>query len=125
MHGQSLGGAAAIAALAGPGSGVAGGVIESAFTSLHDMSLAVIGLPLTWVVYDAYGLDSATRAPSIRPPILQLHGDRDEVIPFQLGEALRDRLRPRRFVRIPGGTHNLADPLVAREILAFLAEVAP
>lgn len=123
VHGQSLGGAAAIAALAGPGADAAGGVIESAFTSLHDMSRAVIGLPLSWIVYDAYGLDSAARAPGIRPPILQLHGDRDEVIPFRLGEGLREQLHPRRFVRVPGGAHNLVDPMVEREILAFIAEV--
>ncbi len=125
VHGQSLGGAAAVAALAGAGSGAAGGVIESAFTSLHDMSSAVIGLPLTRMVYDAYGLDSLARAPSVRAPILQLHGDRDEVIPFRLGEALRDRLRPRRFVRVRGGAHDLSEPEVEREILAFLAEVTP
>ena len=47
VHGQSLGGAAAVAALAGPAREAAGGVLESTFTSLHDMGRAVIGLR-TW-----------------------------------------------------------------------------
>ena len=125
VHGQSLGGAAAIAALAGPARDAAGGVIESSFTSLHDMGRAVIGVPLTYLVPDAYHLDSASRAPSIRAPILQLHGDRDETIPFAQGERLRALLRPRRFVRIEGGAHNLADPRVPEEIARFAEEVAP
>src|SRR5262249_58687814 len=36
VHGQSLGGAAAFAALAGPANDCAGAVIESTFSSLHD-----------------------------------------------------------------------------------------
>jgi fermentation-respiration switch protein FrsA (DUF1100 family) len=123
VHGQSLGGAAAITALAGPAQGAAGGVIESTFTSLHDMASAVIGLPLSRVVPDAYALDSYARAADVRAPILHVHGDADEVIPFPLGERLRDRLRPRRFVRVPGGHHNLDDPHVTEEVLAFLDEV--
>lgn len=123
VHGQSLGGAAAISVLAGPAREAAGGVVESSFTSLHDMARQVVGLPLTYLVPDAYHLDSAARAPRIRAPILQLHGDQDEVIPYAIGERLRDALSPRRFVRVPRGTHNLVD--VDEEITRFLEEVAP
>ncbi len=125
VQGQSLGGAAAIAALAGPARDAAGGVLESTFTSLHDMGRAVVGLPLTYLVPDAYHLNSAARAPRLSIPILQIHGDRDETIPFSQGEQLRELLRPRRFVRVPGGTHNLVDPRVDEEILRFIEEVAP
>jgi fermentation-respiration switch protein FrsA (DUF1100 family) len=125
VHGQSLGGAAAIAALAGPARDAAGGVVESSFTSLHDMARQVVGLPLTRLVPDAYALDSAARAADVRAPVLQIHGDRDEVIPYALGERLRERLRPRRFVRIAGGAHNLEDAQVTEEIAAFLDEVTP
>jgi fermentation-respiration switch protein FrsA (DUF1100 family) len=125
VHGQSLGGAAAMVALTGPARDAAGGVLESTFTSLHDMGRAVIGVPLTYVVPDAYHLNSAARAPELRAPILQLHGDRDETIPFSQGERLRDLVHPRRFVRVPGGNHNLVDPWVDEEITRFVEEVAP
>ncbi len=125
VHGQSLGGAAAIAALAGPASHAAGGVIESTFTSLHDMARVVVGVPLTRLLPDAYALDSAARAPSIHVPILQLHGDRDEVIPFALGERLSTLFPDDHFIRVAGGTHNLADPSVRTEIFAFLDRVTP
>jgi fermentation-respiration switch protein FrsA (DUF1100 family) len=125
VQGHSLGGAAAIVALAGPASGAAGGVIESTFTSLHDMARVIIGLPLTRLVPDAYALDSAARAPTVRAPILHVHGDRDEVIPFEMGQRLGALFPREQFVRVPGGTHNLGAPFVTEEILAFIERVTP
>ena len=126
VHGQSLGGAVAAHVLSDVGAGVAGGVLESTFSSLHDMSRAMFGVALTLAVPDAYALDSAARAPRIRTRILQLHGDRDEVIPFALGQALHRSLpEGARFVRVAGGTHNLFAEESDREIVAFLREVVP
>lgn len=125
VHGQSLGGAAALAALAGPAREAAGGIVESTFTSLHDMARVVVGLPLTRLVPDAWALDNLARAGEVRAPMLQIHGDRDEVIPYALGERLRERLRPRRFVRVRGGAHNLERAEVNDAIDAFLREVTP
>lgn len=125
VQGHSLGGAAAITALAGPASRAAGAVIESTFTSLHDMARHIVGLPLTRLLPDAYALDSAARAPSIHVPILHVHGDRDEVIPFELGVRLGALFPSERFVRVEGGMHNLGEPAVTREILAFVEDVAP
>ncbi len=125
VHGQSLGGAAAISALAGRASEAAGGIVESSFTSLHDMARVVLGLPLTRLLPDAYALDSASRGSRVRAPVLQIHGDRDEVIPFAIGERLREALRPRRFVRVPGGAHNLRSDEAEGAIAAFLDEIAP
>lgn len=125
VHGQSLGGAAAVVALTSAARDAAGGILESTFTSLHDMSSATIGAPLTRLVYDAYGLDSASRAPSIRARVLHLHGDRDEVIPYALGEALQARLRTARFLRVRGGTHNVVDAAARDAMLEFVEEVVP
>lgn len=126
IHGQSLGGAVAAHVLAGVGANVAGGILESTFSSLHDMARAMFGVALTRVVPDAYALDSAARAPNIRTRILQIHGDADEVIPFRLGESLHDALPAgARFVRVPGGTHNLFDAASQREIDGFLRETVP
>ena len=44
-------------------------------------------------------------------PVLQLHGDRDSVIPFALGRELSARIQGRKeFVVIAGGDHNDAEP---------------
>lgn len=125
VHGQSLGGAAAVVALSGRARDAAGGILESTFTSLHDMSRAVLGVPLSWLVYDAYGLDSAARAPAIRARVLHVHGDRDEVVPYALGEALQSKLRTARFLRVRGGTHNVSDAAARQAMLDFVEEVAP
>ena len=125
VHGQSLGGAAAVVALTSAARDAADGILKSTFTSLHDMSSATVGVPLTRLVYDAYGLDSAARAPSIRARLLHLHGDRDEVIPYALGEALQARLRTARFLRVRGGTHNVVDRAARDAMLDFVEEVVP
>jgi fermentation-respiration switch protein FrsA (DUF1100 family) len=125
VHGQSLGGAAAVVALSGRARGAAGGILESTFTSLHDMSRAVFGLPLTLLVYDAYGLDSEAHASAIRARVLHVHGDRDEVVPYALGEALQAELPTARFLRVRGGTHNVRDPGANEAMLDFIDDVAP
>ena len=125
IHGQSLGGGAAVVALAGVGRCAAGGILESTFTSLHDMASAVIGFPLTRLVYDAYGLNSAGRASLIRAPLLHLHGDRDEVVPYAQGLELQAQLRTARFVRVRGGTHNVGDPAARQAMLDFVEHVVP
>ncbi len=125
VHGQSLGGAAAIVALSGSAREAAGGIVESTFTSLHAMSRAVLGVALTRLVYDGYALDSAARAPAIRARLLHVHGDRDEVVPFANGEALQARLPNARFLRVRGGTHNVADPAARAAMLDFVDEVVP
>jgi len=55
-------------------------------------------------------------------PVLVLHGDRDEVVPFALGERLYALINtPKRFVRFDGAGHN---DLGARSVMAakeFLA----
>lgn len=57
--------------------------------------------------------------------VLHLHGDEDEVVPYALGEALQARLPSARFLRIRGGSHNVAGPAARDAMLAFVEEVAP
>ena len=48
---------------------------------------------------------------AVRCRVLVMHGDRDSVIPFELGRALFDSLDgPKRFVTIRGGDHNDSAP---------------
>lgn len=54
-------------------------------------------------------------------PVLAMHGDRDSVIPFALGEALHKEVTaPKEFVVIRGGDHNDA---VAPDAVAYWAAV--
>jgi fermentation-respiration switch protein FrsA (DUF1100 family) len=43
----------------------------------------------------------------VTAPVLILHGDRDTVVPIELGERLYELIRaPKQFVRIRGGSHE-------------------
>jgi fermentation-respiration switch protein FrsA (DUF1100 family) len=58
---------------------------------------------------------------SVRTPTLVMHGDRDSVIPYRLGQRLHDTLPgPKRFVTIAGGDHN--DP-APRDPVAYWSAV--
>jgi fermentation-respiration switch protein FrsA (DUF1100 family) len=102
--GRSLGGAmAAYAATVRKPDGV---IIEAGFPDAR----AVVGgsLPLAVLsVFASYRFPAAEFMNRANVPLLQLHGDRDSVIPFALGRELHDRIRgPKEFVVISGGDHN-------------------
>ncbi len=63
-------------------------------------------LPLDPLVIWSY--NSKQRIAHVRAPLLIMHGDRDEVIPFDLGRALlRAPLpTPKSFSAVPGAGHN-------------------
>jgi uncharacterized protein len=102
--GRSLGGAmAAYAASVRKPDGV---IVEAGFP---DARSAVRGspvlAPLAWLA--SYRFPAADFLNRAAVPVLQLHGDRDSVIPIALGRELSERIRgPKTFVVIPGGDHN-------------------
>jgi fermentation-respiration switch protein FrsA (DUF1100 family) len=66
---------------------------------------------------------------SVEQPVLVLHGDRDSVIPYQLGQRLHAGLRgPKTFVTIAGGDHNDPAPTDRGaywgQVRAFVATLA-
>jgi len=81
-------------------------ILEAPFTSVRAMGKAVFPfLPISLLVGNQF--DSLGRISRVRAPLLILHGDRDEVVPFQQGEALyRAANEPKTFLRIPGAGHN-------------------
>ncbi len=123
--GRSLGTvAAAYAAHHRPADGV---VLEAGFPSMR----AVLETnPLLWLLswVSTYRMPTAEWMASVRQPTLVLHGDRDSVIPYRLGQRLYDALPgPKTFVTIPGGDHNEAVPadagaywLAVRQFIASL-----
>jgi len=102
IHGESLGTAVAVdLAARRPCASV---VLEAPFTSAKDVArtvLPVIGPSLIW------GFDSRAKIGRIHAPVFFIHGDRDEVIPLRLGQALFAAApQPKSFWLVPGAGHN-------------------
>lgn len=118
--GESLGGAVSIRlASRRPCAAV---VVVSTFTTLRDAARAHYG-PLAMLVGSAF--DSLALLPGLGAPYFAAHGDRDEVVPFQLGERLFAAARePKQFLRVPGAHHNdvFADPRLLDAITQFVGQ---
>jgi pimeloyl-ACP methyl ester carboxylesterase len=61
-------------------------------------------LPASLIV--AHRLDNYGRAKNIAQPTLVVHGDADEVVPFEMGQRVAKALPHGQFVRVPGGHHT-------------------
>lgn len=103
LSGQSIGtGAAVELAKRGWGQRL---LLMTPYTSLPDLGARTVPfMPARWMMKDRF--DSAAKAPSLSLPVLVIHGTADEVIPYELGQALAGRFPHARFLSIPGGHHN-------------------
>lgn len=103
LWGQSLGtGIAAEMAKRGRGSRLA---LVAPFTSTVDMAARIVPfLPASMVMIDRF--DTLAKAPSIAAPTLVVHGDIDDVIPFEQGEKVSRALPHGTFLKVPEGRHN-------------------
>jgi len=104
IFGESLGSAVALElALGSPARAL---VLESPFTSIPEMARAVYPfLPVWPLVRTRY--DNLGKIGRLRLPLLVLHGDRDDVVPFSQGRRVFEAApEPKRFFAIPGATHN-------------------
>jgi len=121
--GESLGGAVSVRlATERPCAGV---VLVSTFTSMRDVAQAHYG-PLAFLAGDRF--DALARIGRLAVPLLVAHGDRDEIVPFALGERLFAAApEPKRFLRVPGAYHNdvFEHPALLDAIAAFARDVAP
>jgi len=81
-------------------------VLQSTFTSLPDVAAVHYPyLPAQLVMRNR--LDSLSKIGQYRGPLFQSHGDRDDVIPFSLGQKLFAAANePKRFHRRPGAGHD-------------------
>jgi uncharacterized protein len=99
--------------------GARGLILENTFTSLPD----VVGTHAPFLpahLLMTMRLDSLGKIGDYHGPLLQTHGEADQVIPFQLGRKLFDAAnQPKRFVPVPDGGHN--DP-PSREYVRALEE---
>ena len=108
LMGRSLGGAVSVD-LARDGARAL--VLESTFTSIPDM--AAIHYP--WLPFRRFirnRFDSASKIGDYHGPLLQSHGDADQIVPFEVGRRLYEAANePKQFLVIEGGDHNDPQPL--------------
>jgi fermentation-respiration switch protein FrsA (DUF1100 family) len=108
LLGRSLGGSVMVDLASKDGA--RGLVLESTFTSIPD----VAALHYPWVPVRALmrtQLNSLSKIGDYHGPLLQSHGDADDLIPYEMGKRLFDAANePKRFVTLPGGGHNDPQP---------------
>ena len=125
LYGESLGGAVAVE-LATRRSATAL-ALQSTFTSLADMADRVLPVVGRWLISQKF--ESARKLPSIRTPILIIHGTGDDMVPHAMGARLY-QLSPaqREFLVVPEAGHNdmtaRAGPEIARRVASLLARNA-
>ncbi len=102
VHGESLGSAAAVdLAVQTP---VAGVVLEAPFTSAGDVAGTILPLLGPLLVRSFRSVGKIGR---LRAPLLVIHGDRDGIVPIELGRRLFDAApEPKQFWTVPGAGHN-------------------
>jgi hypothetical protein len=84
---------------------VAGLIIESGFTSLKALARKLYVVFPSALAGD--GFDNIGRIERVRSPMLFIHGDRDGLIPIDMGRALAERAGSRgEFWAIRGADHN-------------------
>jgi fermentation-respiration switch protein FrsA (DUF1100 family) len=127
LMGESLGSAVALdLAVTRPARAL---VLESPFTSVPDMAAVVFPfLPARWLVRTRY--DNLGKVGRLAMPLLVLHGDRDEVVPFAQGQRLFEAApEPKRLFAIPGAGHNdtyvVGGPAYWKAIADFLDGLPP
>lgn len=81
-------------------------ILEAPFTSTADVAARIYPwAPVRLLLLDQYR--SRDRIDRIEMPLLILHGDADQVVPFSQGRALYDLAKaPKMLVRMEGSDHN-------------------
>jgi fermentation-respiration switch protein FrsA (DUF1100 family) len=104
IYGHSLGGAVAVDLASRRACG--GLIIQSSFTNARAMARRMFAIPL--IEYAAKSrFDSLRKIRDVHAPILIVHGTRDEVVPFEMGQQLFAAApAPKRFYPIEGAGHN-------------------
>lgn len=82
-------------------------ICESGFTSVKAMAKSAYSfLPgIQFLVTTRY--DTLSKIVRVSTPVMVLHGDRDDIVPFSMGEELFEAANaPKRFYAIRGAGHN-------------------
>ena len=104
LHGHSIG--AAVAVEVALNKSVRSVILESAFTSTKDMAKT---LPLFFLLspFLPANYNNLEKVPRLHVPKLIIHGEKDEIVPFAMGERLfAATAEPKQFLRLDGAGHN-------------------
>ncbi len=91
----------------------AGMALISPFASMRDMAGLVVRLPMAgWFVRGHF--NSVHRIGKVHTPLLVLHGNKDEIVPYEQGVKLYHAAnRPKRFVSLNGAAHDDMEQVAA------------
>ncbi len=84
-------------------------VLESPFTSAHDMArlIAWRGIEIVWGVIARFHFDTLTAVTSINAPVWVVHGTRDRLIPPAMGKQVFAAAKVKgRLLLVPDAAHN-------------------
>ena len=104
LFGRSLG--AAVAVHLAPQEEILALILETPFASIREMAKAVFPfLPIGPFLKTQYDVVGAIK--KARQPVLVLHGDQDNIVPFAQGQKVFDAApEPKEFYTIRGANHN-------------------
>ena len=104
LFGRSLG--AAVAGELAAQKPAEGLILESSFPSIEAVAkFHYGGLPVHWLLGADFTL--IDRLPQLSLPKLIIHGDKDDIIPLELGRQVFEAAKPpKSFYVIPGADHN-------------------
>jgi uncharacterized protein len=79
-------------------------VLITPYTSIPRLAGRIAPLlPTSWMIKDRF--DTLAKAPKIKAKALVIHGDADEVVPYDMGRDVADALGAQ-LITVPGGHHN-------------------
>ena len=124
VYGESIGGGPAVQLAVERAVGAL--VLEAPFTSAADVAQrAYWFLPARYMVLDRF--DSLSKIADIDAPLFIVHGERDQVVPVDMGRSLLAAAKEPKDARFfPYAGHNdLYDQGAAEAVLDFLARTFP
>jgi pimeloyl-ACP methyl ester carboxylesterase len=124
FFGHSLGAAAAL--MAASEFGIQRGVLLTPFTSTMDMSRAMTGLPIGFLIRHRFDNGARLKELAQRGPgeVIIFHGTTDEAIPVEMSRQLAaERKDVVKFTEIPNGRHNTLQDTNLEEIVQALEEI--
>jgi fermentation-respiration switch protein FrsA (DUF1100 family) len=106
LFGRSLGSTVAVELGSQHPTGVV--IAESAFTSARELARLHYGLlPNVLLRAMTHQFDSLSKVPNLMAPVLYIHGDRDNIVPVEMGRRLYEASpEPKEWYPIHGAGHN-------------------